>query len=127
MKPLGFFVAVAMQYTLAVYLLLYVACFMSISVKSQMIGISALKDVKRILKSINKCSKTKKNQLKMRKHLIVYLRAHSTAKQLSMNRWRIELLWGCLKEWTINLSLKEFSERLDKSDWPFQTLHVVQD
>lgn len=85
LQPLGFLVAVAVQCTIVAYFFLFVACMTCIGVESYIFAVSVTEDIKSLLKCMNRFSKPKKHQSKIKQQLFVYIRTHSTVKQLSDN------------------------------------------
>lgn len=81
-SPIVYLIVVTYQFIVAVYTFLFMACVLSIGIGDYLFLLSATVDIKRNLRSINKCARAQKNQLNMVfKELTDVIQLHSKSKE----------------------------------------------
>lgn len=90
--PLGFTVAILMQYVFIVDIMTIVECFVLIGVSTLPIIFSMTNDIVTELNNIDMCLRYKKLRLKMTKLFVKLIQFHSDTIQLSLGPIKIEHL-----------------------------------
>lgn len=80
---MGYIAAVALQYIIFVYAFSAASCTTTLGIGAFLFAISAIKDIIKILKSIDKSAKCEEQQSKSFKRLSDFIHIHSTVKQFS--------------------------------------------
>lgn len=82
-QPIGYVLAVILQFFMLRYILLFSASLLSMVVGFFFMTISLTKDIENELRLINDCAKIKNHRSKAMKQLCKFIEFHSTLKQLS--------------------------------------------
>ena len=82
-NPYGFFIGVTMEFEVATYLLLLVACLLTLSCGCLLFMLTMIKVAKQSLHSINKTAKLKSKRTLISNQLTQFIQYHSILKQLS--------------------------------------------
>lgn len=81
--PFGYLIGIFIQYILVMYASFIMACSASIGIGSYLLVILAVKDMKHILRAINKQTKIKSEQSKISELFTEFIGLHSVMKQFS--------------------------------------------
>lgn len=87
-NPLGFFIAISIQYTVATHLLAICACVMNLAVGSFLYAIGLCDFIKGYLLSINQNARARADPSILLEQLTEFLEMHSSLKQLSEHTLR---------------------------------------
>lgn len=83
-NPVGYIAAIAALILLAEHMVLYIGCFLVLSLGSIIFEITLVKDLKHQLHSINKMAKHRKSRKDIYKTLSEFIEIHTRTKQLSV-------------------------------------------
>lgn len=81
-NPLGYSIAIAVQYITAAYGLLFLASLVIFGMVTFFFANALIKDINGLLQTINKNAKVKKNRDRILKQLLEFIQYHSDVKQL---------------------------------------------
>lgn len=82
-NPIGYLVAVIIQFIIVAYEFFVIACTLSLAIGAFWFAISATKEIKRIVNSIDENTEHKGGEEIMFKEFSTFIHMHSIVKQLS--------------------------------------------
>lgn len=82
-SPFGYLFGIFLQYNLVMYAFCIVACSVSVGISSYFLVILAIRDMKNLLRAINKQTRIKSDHSKMSTQFIEFIEMHSIMKQFS--------------------------------------------
>lgn len=80
--PIGYTIAMTFQYVMTWSFCYLYSCLISFTIGTSLTLIAFTNDLVAILKSINHCAQDKENELDIAQKLNVFIKLHSTVKQL---------------------------------------------
>lgn len=89
-NPIGYLVAVTMQYVMIMYLLSTVGCALVFAIASYLFSIAMSKSIKLNLCSINRKAGDEIHRMRLMEQLVEFIEYHSRVKQLSIQNKQIE-------------------------------------